>query len=248
MATYDAQPELHKVDAGRATAWFGEGWQLFSAAPGVWIAITVVLMVIYLVLGLVPGIGQIASALLTPVFTAGLMQCSRTAAAGTPLQFELMFSGFRRNTGNLVMLGLLTLVGFVLISIAAFAILGVIGGASLLSAIQSGTFSGIDVGATIGAVLLALLVWMLLALPLTMAIWFAPALVFFDGIAPFDALKSSFRACLRNWLSLSIYGLVLMLLAFIATIPFGLGWLVLIPVTAASIYFSYRDIYAASSE
>jgi uncharacterized membrane protein len=243
VVTYDAQPELHRVDAGRATAWLTEGWRVFAAVPGVWIAITIVLIVIHLLLSVIPGIGQIASVLLTPVFAAGLMECSRTSTEGGALLFEQMFVGFRRNTANLVMVGVLTLVGFTLISIAAFTMLGVIGGTALLGAIQSGSFSTIELGSAFLALLLALLIWMLLALPLTMAIWFAPALVMFDGVAPFNAMKSSFRASLHNWLSLSIYGIVLFMLGIIAAIPFGLGFLVLIPVMAISVYLSYRDIY-----
>jgi len=33
--------------------------------------------------------------------------------------------------------------------------------------------------------------------------------------------------------------------AILATIPFGLGWLVLAPVFAGSVYASYRDIFGA---
>ena len=91
--------------------------------------------------------------------------------------------------------------------------------------------------------LLAVLVWLLLSLPLTMAIWFAAPLVYFDGVTPLNAMKCSFRACMTNWLCLSIYGLVLIVLAVFATIPFALGWLVLLPVVAISLYLSYRDIF-----
>ena len=45
--------------------------------------------------------------------------------------------------------------------------------------------------------------------PLFMAIWFAPALVFFNRMAPVDALKASFNACLKNFLSLLVYGCLL---------------------------------------
>ena len=183
-----------------------------------------------------------------PVFAAGLMECSRIAASGETLQFEQMFAGFRRNTGNLVMVGLLTLAGFAVISIVSFAVLGVIGGMTLLNAIQSGSFSSVDFFAAAGGILTASLVWLALALPLSMAIWFAPALVIYDGMAPVNAMKSSFHASVHNWLSLSIYGLVLCVLAIIAAIPAGLGFLVLLPVMAASVYISYRDIYHGSSE
>ena len=40
-----------------------------------------------------------------------------------------------------------------------------------------------------------------------------------------------------------IYGLFLMVLAIVATIPIGLGWLILLPVLMASSYTAYRDIY-----
>ena len=41
----------------------------------------------------------------------------------------------------------------------------------------------------------------------------------------------------------TLYSLVLLVLAVIAAIPLGLGFLVLIPVAIASIYAAYRDIF-----
>jgi hypothetical protein len=40
-----------------------------------------------------------------------------------------------------------------------------------------------------------------------------------------------------------VFGVAFFLLAIVATIPVGLGWLVLGPVLLASIYTGYRDIY-----
>jgi len=40
-----------------------------------------------------------------------------------------------------------------------------------------------------------------------------------------------------------LYGLVGIGLAIVASIPFGLGWFVLLPVTIASMYTSYCDIF-----
>ena len=42
---------------------------------------------------------------------------------------------------------------------------------------------------------------------------------------------------------LSRYGLVLFVLSIVAAIPFGLGYLVLIPVIFASTYVAYRQIF-----
>ncbi len=79
-----------------------------------------------------------------------------------------------------------------------------------------------------------------------MAFWFAPALVLFDGIAPLEAMKLSFVACCKNWLALLVYGVVFTVLALLASIPFGLGWLVLLPTMMASTYAAYREMFQAN--
>jgi uncharacterized membrane protein len=56
-------------------------------------------------------------------------------------------------------------------------------------------------------------------------------------------MKASFTGCLRNVVPFLVYGIVGFVLAIVATIPLGLGWLVLGPVFAASVYTGYRDIY-----
>jgi uncharacterized membrane protein len=43
-----------------------------------------------------------------------------------------------------------------------------------------------------------------------------------------------------------IYGIIMLVLSILATIPLGLGWLVLGPVAVASVYVAYRDIYGDS--
>jgi len=82
-----------------------------------------------------------------------------------------------------------------------------------------------------------------LMLPVFMAIWFAAPLVVFHNQGPGEAMKNSFTACLRNVLPFLVYSVIALLLAFIASIPLGLGWLVLGPVMAASLYTGYRDIF-----
>jgi uncharacterized membrane protein len=91
--------------------------------------------------------------------------------------------------------------------------------------------------------LVGLLVFLLLYLPLVMAIWFAPALVVLRGVAPLEAMRLSFNGCVRNIVPFLLYGVVGVGLSIVATIPLLLGWLVLGPVTIASLYTSYCDIY-----
>jgi len=43
-----------------------------------------------------------------------------------------------------------------------------------------------------------------------------------------------------------IYSLLGLVFAIVASIPFGLGWFVLLPVFAGSVYASYKDIFEAA--
>ena len=84
------------------------------------------------------------------------------------------------------------------------------------------------------------------SIPLYMALWFAPALIVFHNLAPVESMKASFFACLKNIIPFLLYGVILIVLGVLAAIPFGLGFLVLIPVIIASIYTGYRDIFYES--
>jgi uncharacterized membrane protein len=92
-------------------------------------------------------------------------------------------------------------------------------------------------------VLVGVLLLTLLLLPLFMAVWFAPALVVLRGLEPWAAMKLSFSGCLANVVPFLIYGLVGIGLAIVASVPLMLGWLVVGPLTIASIYTSYCDIF-----
>ncbi len=225
------------VEAGRGVEWLKTGWQLFLKNPGIWIAIAVTWIVIFVVLNFIPVVGALAFYFLAPVFTAGTLLGCRDLSQGGELRFDHLFAGFKQNTGSLVLVGLFYVIGIFLVGIIAVAVVG--GGA------VSGALIG-DVGGgamAAGSVLLALLIVLALSVPLAMAFWFAPALVAFRGTAPIDALKASFAACLKNMMPFLIYGILLLVLSIVATIPFGLGWLVLLPVLIGSIYGAYGEIF-----
>jgi uncharacterized membrane protein len=76
-----------------------------------------------------------------------------------------------------------------------------------------------------------------------MAIWFAPALVVLRNVAPVDAIKASWAASLRNIGPFLVYGVIWIVAAMVASIPFALGWLVLMPLTALGMYVGYKDIF-----
>jgi uncharacterized membrane protein len=222
-----------RVPSGNSWLWITNGFGLFKAGPGVWILIVIILFAISWLLSVLP-FGSLALNLISPVFVGGLMLGCDAQAQGEPLEVAHLFAGFRERTGQLVLVGVLYLVGVM----AAMVIASLIFGASIL---MSG-FAGAATMAPI-TVLLFVLVVLALLLPLGMAVWFAPALVVFHDAAPVDAMKQSFQASLRNVIPFLLYGIILLCLAVVASIPLFLGWLVLIPTAICSTYYSYRDIF-----
>lgn len=233
-------PEPHVRPAGAGAAWLRQGWDLFAAAPGVWLVLVLIWGFVAVVLLLVPLLGPLVQNLMFPLFAAGVMLGCHGVARGEPFTLACLFAGFSRNTGQLLLVGTLYLVGVIAVSIAVFVPLGI------------GTAFGPLLGGAPAAqeefmrnMLLAMLIFMAATLPLVMAVWFAPALVAINGLNAFDAMKASFMGCLKNTVPFLVYGLFGLGLAVAATLPIFLGWLVLGPVLLASCYASYRDIYYA---
>ena len=56
-------------------------------------------------------------------------------------------------------------------------------------------------------------------------------------------MKASFAAGAKNWLVMIIFGILLVIAAFFALLPVGIGMLLLLPIASAAVYASYRDIF-----
>lgn len=229
--------ETRSVAAGQGWAWIVSGFELFKKAPGIWIVLMIILFAIVLVLAFIPLLGSIATALLLPVFTGGIMLGCQSLARGGTLEINHLFAGFKTQTGSLVVVGALALGA----SIVAMLPMIVIMGAGMFFGASRGDTAGM--AAMGGTFMIAWLVTMALMVLVYMALWFAPALVVFRGVAPVDSLKQSFAACLKNVVPFLIYGIVVMVASIIAAIPLGLGLLVLLPVISASIFTAYQDIF-----
>jgi uncharacterized membrane protein len=242
--------EPRAVGAGRGASWWGEGWRLFTPGVGVWLLIMIILVVLNVIGAFIPVVGSLAMQILYPVFAGGLMLGCRALDRGNPLTLGHLFGGFSQRTGPLVVVGLIYTGLAILITLIVAGMMIAIFGVAILSMLTGSadaSQTGVALGSVVVAVLLGILFFLLLLLPLIMAVWFAPALVMLGGMSPGAAMRTSFQGCLRNIVPFLIYGLIGIALAIVASIPFGLGWFVLGPVTIASIYASYCDIYEDKS-
>ncbi|HZM37000.1 MAG TPA: BPSS1780 family membrane protein [Burkholderiales bacterium] len=228
-------PGGRSVAAKRGGSWIGDAWGLFRRAAGVWIAIIIVLTVIFLVAAFIPLIGMLATMIFFPVFAGGLMIGCREVEEDRLLEFSHLFAGFRQHFGTLAKVGALYLGGSIIVTL----LVALLAGPGMFALFGGAETQPEDV-ATMG---MAFLLILALSLPLAMAVWFAAPLVVFHQHSAFDAMKGSFTGCLRNVLPFSVYGIVMLVLALVATVPIMLGWLVLGPVLAASVYTAYTDIY-----
>lgn len=244
-----ARPEPRVVDAGRGASWWAEGWRLFTPAVGTWILILIVFGVLAVVLSLIPFLGSLALQILGPVFSGGVMLGCRAIDRGEPLRLGHLFAGFSTRASSLVIVGLIYTLIAIACVVVIFGLVFLLFGATVLAqlfSMQDPVNAAASLSGLVFAFLVAALFFLLLFMPLAMSIWFAPALVVLRGEEPVTAMKLSFVGCLRNVIPFLIYGLIGIVLAIVASIPLGLGWLVVAPMTAASIYTSYCDIFEAT--
>ncbi len=228
--------EGQTVPAGNGWSWIGAAWGMFKQQPGMWILVVIILLALMIVLGIIPIVNLLA-ALLGPVFVGGLMIGCRAIEEGEPLEVGHIFAGFREHVGKLVLVGLFNIGAWLLVMVVIFLLVG--------GSVFAMRTAGADMTAGAASAALAGLIGLALGIPIYMAIWFAPALITLNGMDVGAALKASFLGCLKNILPFLVYGIVMFVLAIVASIPIMLGWLVLGPVLVASIYTAYRDVFYA---
>jgi len=233
--------EGHLVPAGHGWTWIAGGWELLKRQPGTWVAIAIIAIVIFIAYYFMRAFGTILGILLTPVFTAGFVIGAKALDEGRELKIAHLFAGFTNRFGTLIAVGAI----YLALLFAIVVVSALVTGVSVWVMLGAGPDLASATMRELAAYLLAWLIALALMVPVFMAVWFAPPLAVFNEVGAFDALKASFLGCLKNIVPFLIYGLILFCLAFLATIPVLLGWLVLGPVIGASIYTSYRDIYFA---
>jgi hypothetical protein len=230
------------VSAGRGSAWLTEAWDIVKGNLGSWVLVCILYGILVLAVAVIPKIGQIAISALSPVLYGGLFMGCRDTREGRDFGVGHLFEGFKKASGLLALGGAhvawLLVVGVVGKILGAGGIFNAppkfdpSGGLpGLMAQMQpTMTFTGIS---------------LLIGIPVTMAFFYAPALVALRDMSPIAALKNSFLGAAKNVLPYIVYVIVLVLFTFAAMIPCFLGLLVLFPVTIASIYVSYRDVFFA---
>lgn len=229
------------VAADRGVAWWTDAWAMFMKNAAIWVVLGLVLFIIVLVLAFIPLLGQLASALLLPVFAGSWMMAARKQAGGGTVEVGDLFSAFKGDRLTpLAVVGVIFLVAMVVI-VGLMGVLGFGGAMGMMAGGMMGSGRGVMAGLGVG--LLGMLIGFVLCALVAMAFWYAPALVALRGVAPVEAVKLSFAASLKNIVPGVLWGVIYIVAAIVASIPFGLGWLVLLPLLMLTAYTSYKDVF-----
>lgn len=238
--------DIQKVPASHGWLWIKHGYRLIMRSPLQALSLaTVVAMGLFLAM-IIPVVGALLAIMIMPVLMAGYMRVCRSLEYNEKVEPGNIFAGFKTRTAQLASLGGMLLLGILVVSMVTAAL-----GGSALSAILETYSKNQDINALAEALLapgsgvqLSLMVGLGLLFVLMLAMQFAPMLVFFDNQKPFEALKLSMRASIRNIVPFSVYSLIMQVIAFaLSVVPMGLGWIILLPLGLTSMYVGYRDIF-----
>ena len=228
--------EPRKVPAGEGAAWIGDAWRIFKKRPGTWVLMIFIMFLIMFVGSFVPGVSMDTN-LLPLFFTGGFMLYCDALEEGGELEVGYLFSGFKYKFKELVILTLLYFTAILFIILIAGILLAAFVGFNFGSDFQAA------VGGNVSAedflmVILLFLIMLLFIIPVQMTIVFSPALVVLHDVPPFEAMKMSFKGCLRNLWAFLVNGLAW---AGISLICFGI-FFAIIALSAGVSSMSSGDI------
>ncbi len=232
----DADVRVQDRPAARGAGWLRDAFTLFRDAPAVWISLCVGWIVLWFMMLLVPFIGPVVANLLQPVFFASFAIAAYRQSRREPIGIQDLFAGFRHHLKALVNLGFVML----LVQLGSVFLMRVLG---LPSWPADQPFDLVEYAEMLREAKWVLFAGFSLMAVASGALWFAPQLVAFHGMPASHAIRWSVYAALSNVGAMSVYGGVLVVLLFVAWVPFGVGLIVMLPVMVISTYTGYRDVF-----
>ncbi|MBL0944454.1 MAG: hypothetical protein IBJ04_09035 [Hydrogenophaga sp.] len=252
---------LHVNTAGTGWQWVKRGMRTFFRQPLALTGLFFMFMVVASLLSLVPVVGTALSLVLVPAATLGLMAATREAEQKRfpmPTVLALAFRGGPERTRAMLVLGGL----YAIAVLAVITVANLFSGPAPLPAPETGDMGAEAMGLVVRPGMLAA---MLLYLPVSLAFWHAPPLVYWHGVKPAKSLFFSLVACWGNKGALTVFtlgwmgvfmafglalGLISSLLGGAAAFQVVLYPLVLLMAAMfhTSLWFSFRDSFRFDDE
>jgi uncharacterized membrane protein len=212
-----------------AFAWYEEAMRLFKLAPLQWIGLALITLASELVLKAAPTAGAVLGEILTPLVACGLLYAAAAADRHVAPSLRLALSAFHAGAGATS-----AIVGASLLAFAAQVFAGWwIADANLL--VPDSATADLSATAIFGVWAIGILA----SLPVT----FVPLHVLFERVPPGAAFIASWNAFALNTLPLLVYGAVALALLGLSLLTAGVGLLLALPLSAASLYAAWKDIF-----
>lgn len=236
------------VPGAEGFQWLRESIRIFRSQ---WLRYTSIAALFLLVMQVASLIsGGILVVFLKPVLSVGFLAAAWHHERGELPEARHLFAGFKSNVKALLPLGGIYLIGVIFAAAIAMVASGITPDQVMAA---EGKLKLDEV-----TQLKFMLITVVLTLPLSAALWFAPALIVFSDATFFQALAVSCRACLSNWLAMIAYGVsifLLVLAAFAVAAPMlylfqsaanAFALVLAVPLVAVwmiSDYVSYRRVF-----
>lgn len=250
---------FERRNAAHGVSWLRQAFAMLWAHRVRWLVLLLIYYALLVAIKAVPYVGAFVAPMLKPVLEVGFLAAAWSQERGGLPRIRLLFAGFRANLRALLALGIVFVVGMTIAVLATALVddgrlLEVVSGAATLD-------EAVLANANVEA---AMLFGALCALPVLLALWFAPALVVFQDCDVPRALATSLRAATANWRPIAMWALLLFLYVgvlptFVAAIiaalaPEDVAYIVaavvllpylalLIATVNISAYVSYRDVF-----
>lgn len=195
-------------DAAQGAAWLKQAFAMLWAHRVRWLLLLLTYYVVILTIDFIPYLGPFVAPMLKPVFAVGFLAAAWSQERGEAPAIRHLFAGFRANLRALLILGFVFVVGMS----AAVIATSLVDDGKLLAVI-SGRAEIDEAFLSDGNVEAAMLFGVMCALPVLLALWFAPALVVFQDLGAGRALTTSLRAAVGNARPIALYALLVFLYA-----------------------------------
>jgi hypothetical protein len=246
-------------NAAHGVVWLHQAFAMLWAYRVRWLLLLLTYYFLILAIDLVPYVGPFVAPLLKPVFAVGFLAAAWSQERGEAPSIRHLFAGFRANLRALLLLGFVFVIGMTVAIVAT----SLIDDGKLVAA-MSGKAEIDEAFLADGDVETAMLFGALCALPVLLALWFAPALVVFQDCGAGRALATSLRATMANGRAVAVYALLIFLYGGVlpalvakiiaAMMPLEIAktvvLMVLLPYLALLVatlhisdYVSYRDVF-----
>lgn len=214
--------------------WIRDAFFLVREQPLTWILYSAIYLLLQVLANMIPGVGQLLAMVAVPVFTGSFVLLAQRASQGETLRISDLQTGLKQYPRPLIGLG--------------FAYVGLLMAAMLLAILlfAGGNMPGKHMSQMPFGEMLAAAGLMLIAMiAATLLYWFAPAAVVLAGQKPWQAMRLSLQAGVRNTGAILFCGSLLAITMLLAMLPWGLGLVLWLPIMFVSVFTAWQDVFPA---